>query len=49
MQRMKNHFHIKMGIQNIFCRSFSDFIPSSVPKIVILQEIKKKTYMYTKI
>ena len=37
MQEMKNHFHIKMGIQNIFCKSFSHFIPSSVPKIVILQ------------
>ena len=37
MQGTKNHFHIKIGIQNTFCRSFSDFIPSSVPKIVILQ------------
>ena len=36
------------GLKTIFSRSFSDFIPSSVHKILNLQEIKNITYMYIK-
>ena len=36
------------GLKIIFSRSFSDFIPSSVHKILNLQETKNITYMYIK-
>ena len=36
------------GLKIIFSRSFSDFIPPSVHKILNLQEIKNITYMYIK-
>ena len=36
------------GLKTIFSKSFSDFIPSSVHKILNLQEIKNITYMYIK-
>ena len=36
--------------KNIFCISFSDFIPTSVHKTVVLQKkLKNITSMYTKI
>ena len=36
------------GLKTIFSRSFSDFIPLSVHKMLNLQEIKNITYMYIK-
>ena len=33
--------YLKLDIENTFCGSFSDFIPSSMHKIPIFQEIKK--------